>query len=85
MPAFHLSPPALGAWHLQGVFKKELEAGALCMGQEFMQGANVPEWVAEMVLTAAAKVFSNSTKVRQRLPPGVFMLCHQHTGCSTPG
>jgi hypothetical protein len=33
------------------------------MGQEFVKAGNVPPWVGEMVLTAAAKVFSSSTQV----------------------
>ena len=33
------------------------------MGQEFVKPGNVPPFVGEMVLTAAAKVFSNSTQV----------------------
>lgn len=33
------------------------------MGQEFVKAGNVPPWVGEVVLTAAAKVFSNSTQV----------------------
>jgi hypothetical protein len=33
------------------------------MGQEFVKAGNVPPWVGEVVLTAAAKVFSSSTQV----------------------
>eukprot|EP00879_Flechtneria_rotunda_P032532 GHRR01035751.1.p1 GENE.GHRR01035751.1~~GHRR01035751.1.p1 ORF type:complete len:270 (+),score=84.24 GHRR01035751.1:216-1025(+) len=47
----------------QGRFKRPVDADGLCMGQEFVKAGNVPPWVSEMVLTAAAKVFSNSTQV----------------------
>jgi hypothetical protein len=40
-----------------------VDADGLCMGQEFVKAGNVPPWVGEMVLTAAAKVFSSSTQV----------------------
>lgn len=33
------------------------------MGQEFVKAANVSAWIAEMVLTGAAKVFSSSAHV----------------------
>lgn len=49
---------------LQGRFKRPVAADALCMGQEFVKAAaNMNPWIGEIVLTAAAKVFSNSTKV----------------------
>lgn len=48
---------------LQGRFKRPVDADGLCMGQEFVKAGNVPPWVGEMVLTAAAKVFSSSTQV----------------------
>jgi hypothetical protein len=47
----------------QGRFKRPVDADGLCMGQEFVKAGNVPPWVGEVVLTAAAKVFSNSTQV----------------------
>ncbi|WIA11789.1 hypothetical protein OEZ85_011882 [Tetradesmus obliquus] len=47
----------------QGRFKRAVDADGLCMGQEFVKAGNVPPWVGEMVLTAAAKVFSSSTQV----------------------
>lgn len=47
----------------QGRFKRPVDADGLCMGQEFVKAGNVPPWVGEMVLTAAAKVFSSSTQV----------------------
>lgn len=47
----------------QGRFKRPVDADGLCMGQEFLKAGNVPPWVGEMVLTAAAKVFSSSTQV----------------------
>lgn len=48
---------------MQGRFKRPVDADGLCMGQEFVKAGNVPPWVGEMVLTAAAKVFSSSTQV----------------------
>lgn len=48
---------------LQGRFKREVDADGLCMGQEFVKAGNVAPWVGEVVLTAAAKVFSSSTQV----------------------
>jgi len=33
------------------------------MGQEFVKPGSAPPWVGELVFTAAAKVFSNSTQV----------------------
>lgn len=48
---------------LQGRFKRPVDADGLCMGQEFVKAGNVPPWVGEVVLTAAAKVFSSSTQV----------------------
>lgn len=33
------------------------------MGQEFVRAGNIPPWIAEMVLSAAAKVFSASAQV----------------------
>lgn len=50
-----------------------MEAGSLCMGQEFVKAGNVPPWVGEVVLTAAAKVFSNSTQVDVSAPLPYFM------------
>ncbi|KAI8472123.1 MAG: hypothetical protein J3K34DRAFT_217390, partial [Monoraphidium minutum] len=47
----------------QGKFKREVDADAICMGQEFVKSGNVPPWVAEMVLTGAARVFSSSAHV----------------------
>lgn len=47
----------------QGRFKRAVDADGLCMGQEFVKAGNVPALVSELVLTAAAKVFSNSTQV----------------------
>jgi hypothetical protein len=35
------------------------------MGQEFVKPGQAPAWVGDMVFNAAAKVFSNSTQVRQ--------------------
>lgn len=54
----------------QGKFKREVDAAALCIGQEFVKEGNVPGWVGELVLTAAAKVFSSSAHVdvHTRLP-----------------
>jgi hypothetical protein len=43
------------------------------MGQEFVKPGNVPPFVGEMVLTAAAKVFSNSTQVDVHAPLPFFM------------
>lgn len=48
---------------MQGRFKRPVDADGLCMGQEFVKAGNVPPWVGEVVLTAAAKVFSSSTQV----------------------
>lgn len=48
---------------VQGRFKRPVDADGLCMGQEFVKAGNVPPWVGEVVLTAAAKVFSSSTQV----------------------
>jgi len=47
-----------------------VDAAALCIGQEFVKEGNVPGWVGELVLTAAAKVFSSSAHVdvHTRLP-----------------
>ena len=39
------------------------------MGQEFVKPGNAPPWLGELVFTAAAKVFSSSTQVRD-------MPCH---------
>lgn len=47
----------------QGRFKRPVPASSLCMGQEFVKPGNAPPWVGELVFTAAAKVFSNSTQV----------------------
>lgn len=47
----------------QGRFKRPVDADGLCMGQEFVKAGGVPPWVGEVVLTAAAKVFSSSTQV----------------------
>lgn len=47
---------------VQGRFKRAVAADALMIGQEFVREAENP-WMAEMLLTAAAKAFSNSTKV----------------------
>ncbi|KAI8468504.1 MAG: hypothetical protein J3K34DRAFT_522883 [Monoraphidium minutum] len=47
----------------QGKFKREVDADALCMGQEFVKPGNAPPWVGEIVLTAASKVFSSSAHV----------------------
>lgn len=55
--------PCLSPFPAQGKFKREVEADALCMGQEFVKSGNLPNWVADMVLTAASKVFSSSTHV----------------------
>jgi len=38
------------------------------MGQEFVKPGNAPPWLGELVFTAAAKVFSNSTQVCQHDP-----------------
>lgn len=51
---------------LQGRFTRPVAAGQLCIGQEFVKPGNAPPWLGELVFTAAAKVFSNSTKVRSR-------------------
>jgi hypothetical protein len=58
---------------VQGKFKRPVGASALCMGQEFVKAGNVPPWVGEVVLTAAAKVFSNSTQVDVYAPLPYFM------------
>eukprot|EP00775_Hariotina_reticulata_P003271 gene3271-3548_t len=47
----------------QGRFKRPVEASALCMGQEFVKAGNIPPWVSELVLTTAARVFSQSAQV----------------------
>uniref|UniRef100_A0A383W2N9 Domain of unknown function at the cortex 1 domain-containing protein n=1 Tax=Tetradesmus obliquus TaxID=3088 RepID=A0A383W2N9_TETOB len=47
----------------QGRFKRPVPASSLCMGQEFVKPGNAPPWVGELVMTAAAKVFSSSTQV----------------------
>eukprot|EP00878_Enallax_costatus_P022832 GHUV01024258.1.p1 GENE.GHUV01024258.1~~GHUV01024258.1.p1 ORF type:complete len:145 (+),score=40.68 GHUV01024258.1:755-1189(+) len=49
--------------HVQGRFKRSVAADALMIGQEFVRPADNP-WLAEMLLTTAAKAFSSSTKVR---------------------
>ena len=43
------------------------------MGQEFVKAGAVPPWVGEVVLTAAAKAFSNSTQVDVYAPLPYFM------------
>jgi len=58
---------------VQGKFKRPVEASALCMGQEFVKAGAVPPWVGEVVLTAAAKAFSNSTQVDVYAPLPYFM------------
>ena len=50
---------------VQGRFTRPVAAGHLCMGQEFVKPGNAPPWLGELVFTAAAKVFSSSTQVRQ--------------------
>jgi hypothetical protein len=54
-------PPLL----LQGRFKRPVPAASLCMGQEFVKPGQAPAWVGDLIFNAAAKVFSNSTQVRQ--------------------
>eukprot|EP00877_Chromochloris_zofingiensis_P008387 jgi/Chrzof1/3801/Cz13g09100.t1 len=48
---------------VQGKYKRPIAADALCMGQEFVKAGNVPPWIGEVVLTAAARAFSKSTQV----------------------
>jgi hypothetical protein len=59
----------------QGRFTRPVSAGNLCMGQEFVKPGNAPPWLGELVFTAAAKVFSSSTQVRN-------MPCHMMGGGS---
>ena len=47
----------------QGRFKREIDAGAICLGQEFVKPGSVPPFIGEIVLTAASKVFSSSAHV----------------------
>jgi hypothetical protein len=59
------------------------------MGQEFVKAGNVPPWVGEVVLTAAAKVFSSSTQVDIYAKLPYFMnpvlACCQLVNVSQPG
>ncbi|GBF99475.1 hypothetical protein Rsub_12143 [Raphidocelis subcapitata] len=48
---------------VQGKFKREVDASAVCMGQEFVKPGNAPPWVGEIVLRAASKVFSSSAHI----------------------
>eukprot|EP00878_Enallax_costatus_P000528 GHUV01000623.1.p1 GENE.GHUV01000623.1~~GHUV01000623.1.p1 ORF type:complete len:349 (+),score=116.38 GHUV01000623.1:263-1309(+) len=59
---------------VQGRFKRPVAADGLCMGQEFVkQPANMNPWIGEMILTAAAKVFSSSTQVDVKAKLPYFM------------
>lgn len=73
----------------QGRFKRPVDADGLCMGQEFVKAGNVPPWVGEVVLTAAAKVFSSSTQVDIYAKLPYFMnpvlACCQLVNVSQPG
>lgn len=73
----------------QGRFKRPVDADGLCMGQEFVKAGNVPPWVGEVVLTAAAKVFSSSTQVDIYAKLPYFMnpvlACCQLVNVSHPG
>jgi hypothetical protein len=53
--------------NMQGRFKRSVPAASLCMGQEFVKPGQAPAWVGDLVFTAAAKVFSNSTQVRNSI------------------
>lgn len=58
---------------LQGRYKRPVAADGMCMGQEFVKKpANMGPWIGEMILTAAAKVFSSSTQVRLTLATSVL-------------
>lgn len=47
------------------------------MGQEFVKApANMNPWIGEMVLTAAAKVFSSSTQVGTGIMLNEFGIAH---------
>jgi hypothetical protein len=58
---------------VQGRFKRPVEAGAICLGQEFVKPGNVPAWVGEFVMTAASKVFSSSAHVNVHTKLPYFM------------
>ncbi|GBF87353.1 hypothetical protein Rsub_00064 [Raphidocelis subcapitata] len=59
---------------VQGKFKREVAADAVCMGQEFVKESHaVPAWLSELLFTAASKVFSNSAHVDVYAPLPYFM------------
>jgi hypothetical protein len=58
---------------IQGRFRRRVAASSLCIGQEFVKPGNAPPWIGELVLSAAARSFSASTRVDARAPLPYFM------------